>query len=305
MADKKIALNFFQLNPETENPDTDEHKEQLKSIGDIFTQLPTSFQSIHLSESRVSIYGNIEKNGSYYLGTLIRNQISSIPPSFDEAASKLTKLPLGDEQGLAYPTSFLYDPNVRIVMIESVRNGVSIGTFCSFLNKNFHNGDKVHPSLVINPAKISEFNNMTMITKFQVKIARIQSGTIFNSKKNTSIGQIIHSSDNTNTDTLDYALSVRKKSSSLNPSKIRNLVNSFLKYDDSKEVRKLIITGKEDEDSTSDTINFIDQKLEDFITVKKERLIESFDINDHYTKLLEVYSNHKSSLSVYKVKSNS
>lgn len=300
MPEKNVNLNFFQLNPIDESVDADEYKKEIKAIAEMFNSPPTKFAQINLTEFHVNLYGNIEKQGDYFLGTLIKNQISSIPPSYDESTSTLAPLPLADHQGIAFSTSFLYDPSVRIVMIESVQNGIGIHLLCSFLNRNFKI-PRIEPSIVINPSKLQEFLSMTVVSKFQVRIAKLQSGTIFSTKKNTALGKIIHSADETNTDYVDYALTARR-SSTLKKSRILMLLKSFLKYEDTQEVQKLVVTGKENEDAESDTINFIEQKLRDYITVERHRLISSFEINDRYEKLLEVYHNHKPSLNVYKIK---
>lgn len=300
-AKKRIALSFFQLNPDIENSNPVENSEELKKISEVFLTQPTATKPVKLSDSSVNFYGKVEKQGALFLGTVIKNQLSNIPPSYDEVAGIAAKLPLSSNEGLGYQTSFLYDPALRIIMIESVKNGVNVNVLCLLLQKNFDIPD-IQASLVINPARLQEFYNMRVISKFQVKVARLEQGTIFNTKKNSSIGQIIHSADDTNTDLLEYTLGVRKKNKSLKRSKISTLIRSFLRYEETDEVKKLLVTGKEEEEGHSNSINFIEQRLTDFVFVKQERLIETFEVKERYEKLLDVYNKHKPSLQIYKVK---
>jgi hypothetical protein len=301
MPEKVIALHFFQLQPIDEDESQEARINNIKSIQNVFEGTPEKWKPIVLSDGKVTMFGPVEKRKDLYLGTLIKNQLTSIPPSFDESDSKLEKLPLNANQGLAYQTCFLYYPELRIVMIQSVKNGVGIGTFCSLLNSNYEI-PAVEPGIVIHPAKMKDFLAMGIITKFRVKIAKVQSGTIFKADRRTSLGQIISSSDHTNTDILEYSLSTRKRNESLAVKKIRSIVDSALKYDN-LEVKQLSVKGKEDEESDSDTINFIEQKLQDHMSIEKERLISSFQIAENYQKMVDVFEMHKKDLrDVYKIK---
>jgi hypothetical protein len=298
MPEKTINLNFFQLVPESvdqENPN-----KQVQAIKNIFENIPAVFNSIPRTDGTVNLYGSIEKRGDLFLGTLVKNQTSDIPPSYDENNNDLQALPLGANQGLGYSTSFLYDPEVRIIMIESQRNGVSIGVLCSFLNHNF-DVPKLDAGIVINPTEMANFLEMGSYNKFQVKMARLENGAIFNSK-NRAIGQIIHAADNTNTDTLEFSLTVKKKYDTLSLSKIRNFVNTFLKFKDSEEVTVLKVSGRSDEDAGSETIDFIQQRLKDNFTVEKVRLNSSFSVKEHYDKMIVAYNKHRGGLKIYKLK---
>jgi hypothetical protein len=142
---------------------------------------------------------------------------------------------------------------------------------------------------------------MGSYNKFQVKMARLENGAIFNSK-NRAIGQIIHAADNTNTDTLEFSLTVKKKYDTLSLSKIRNFVNTFLKFKDSEEVTVLKVSGRSDEDAGSETIDFIQQRLKDNFTVEKVRLNSSFSVKEHYDKMIVAYNKHRGGLKIYKLK---
>lgn len=298
--DKNINLNFWLLAPEKESPDAVEYTKQREEIKNVFNSPPASFQPLELFDSTVNVYEKIEQRGLYFLGTLIRNQIYDVPPKYDEQKLELSRLPVEVGQGLGYQTSFLFDPRYQIVMIESTNNCVGISTFCALLKKNFNLS--VDPRLVIDPAKMSAFNKMGVITKFKVKIASLQHGDLLRTHKRSAVGQIIHSADDTNTDTLEYTLSVGKRKSALNRERIRGLVRVFSKYDE-EEIKTLIVTGKETDESDSNTIDFIQQKLRERITVDRPRINTTFNVDLHYTKLIEAYDRHPD-LSVYKVKNS-
>jgi len=300
MAVKRIPLNFFQLVPLEEENEKEAGKAQLNAIKTVLATLPATFLPINLSESRVYLYGSIIQRNGLYFGTLLRNQVANIPPSYDETDAKLEPLPFSNTQGLAYQTSFLFDPTYRILMLESVKNGVGISTVCDFINLNYPNVS-IQPALVIDPQKLQDFFNMTTISRFSVKIAKLESGSIFSNKTNTSLGQIIKSADKTNTDTIEYALTAHRKNS-LNKGRISGLVRSLLRYNDTEEVQKLLVVGKEDDEGRRESIDLIDQKLRDSIEVERVRLISTFPVDEHYLKMEQTYATHKPHLSIYKTK---
>lgn len=297
---KKINLNFFQLTPET--VDVDNAKDQIKAIKDVFNTPPEEFTPLMRGENKINLYSTptFHATEKVYLGTFISNQISEIPPSFDESTNKLEPLPLTENQGLGYPTSFLYDPELRIVMIESVKNGVNINTFCNFLHVNYDIAT-LQPAFVINPTELQKFYDMQFYKRFKVKIARIQNGNLLRSRKRT-IMQITNSADDTNTDYLEYGLSVRFKNETLSLAKIRNFVAEFLRYKETEEVVSLSVSGREDDDAGLENIDFIQEKLRDFIQVGTTRLISDFAINERYHMLVDAYKRHRRNLQVYKLK---
>ncbi len=297
MPNKKITIHFFQLCPEVE---TEEEiiagNEELMKL---FDSIPANFQSIGYEDSKVNLFDDLKKRSGLILGTLIRNQISDIPPKYNDVSRNIEPLDLTKDQGLGYATCFLYDPSLRIIVIESIRNGVGIGTLCTFLEKNFSLTNKIEAKFVINPSDLTRFYEMGSIKKFEVKIARIEGGSIFNQKKK-SINQITSAADQTNTDVLEYSLSVNRGHDTLSLSKIRDFVSNLLKFKGSEEVKTMKVTGKSFDSKSSDTIDFIQEKMVDSIIVERVRVVQSFKTEDHYDKLIEVYRKHKKSLQVYK-----
>lgn len=297
MPSKRVNLNFYQLNPEKIENET----AQIKAIKNIFTEMPPEMHRVRRGDFSVSLYGDIEKREGVYLATLVHTQLSNIPPSYDDSRDVIKPLPLADGVGLGYQTNFLFDPTVRIVMIESVKNGVTVGGLCALLNRNF-DLPMLDASLVINPSDMEKLNKMGTIKKFQVKIAKMESGTVFKGGKK-SLSQITASADNTNTDTLEYTITAgRRKGESLNVNKVLDWARGFFKYKDNKEVEKLVIVGKETDEDQSETIDLVKQRVKDFITIETQRLVGSFEASDRKGKLLEVYQMHRRGFEIYRLK---
>jgi hypothetical protein len=251
---------------------------------------------------QVIIEGDIVKRGNFYFGTLAQIHMNDLPPAYDISTLKLEDLPLRPTQGLAYPTSFLFDKELQMIAFESKKNGVGLQSFCEFYERNFQ-VPQIETQIVIDPIEMQRLNDMTIIKKFQVKVAKVVNGEVFNQRKK-SFKQIIASADGTNTNTLEYILtSERGKSTSLKVTKIKQMTRELLQFRENEEVEKLVITGKEDEDNASRAIDFIANKVRLKFSVERERFSSAFSTSEKYEKLEEEYADILPSLrKAYKTK---
>lgn len=291
---KNIACNFFQLVPTRAKTD-EEYKLQFKQLGDALRNIDKLNVPLSRSEDLIAQYGEIDKKGSLIFGTLVKVQMTNIPPSFTPTTQMLNPLNLTEDQGLGFPTSFMFDPEVNILMIESVRDAVGTAAFCRLIMQNM-DIPAFEAAIVINPADLEKFYNMTSITKFEVRIAKLENGSIFQESGKKSVNQIISSADKTNTDVLEYKLSTSRTNPSLSVSRVKGFVKDLLGYKETEEVKMLKITGKEIDDERAVPIDFIKQRLRGFISMEKQRLIGNFYIKEKYEKMAELYNKHRSGL---------
>lgn len=303
--EKRISLDFFKLEPVTKNEE--EIPDLAQGIRKALTDIPDGFKfnSLKRTDDRIFMFGELVTKRPYILGTLVRVQLQDLPPSFDEHTQNLEPLKLSMAQGLAYPTCFLYDPDVNVVMIEHPRGGVTIGTFCKFLMVNL-DIPKLDASVVINPVEMEKFLRMGVINRFHVRIAKVEDGDLLAGEGPKAVSQIIDSADQTNTDILEYKLSVRSakgKGNTLSLARVRKWVNTFVKYKDTNEVQVLKVTGKDEENEQTSAIDLIKQRLREWISVEKQRLNGSFMINEKHEMMVEVYNKHRDGLlNMYKRK---
>lgn len=294
--EKRINLNFFKLEPVTKNEE--EIPELAKEIRKALLGIPKGFhfKPLKRTDDRIFMYGELVHKKPFILGTLVRMQEQDIPPSFHAQTQVLAPLGLSIEQGLAYPTCFLYDPDVNVVMLENPRNGVTIATLCKFFMFNI-DIPKLDTSMVINPVEMEKFLRMNVISRFHVRIAKVEDGDLLAGDGPKSVSQIIDSADNTNTDVLEYKLTaLKKKSGSLSLARVRKWVTSLMKYKNSKELQVLKITGKDEADEHVSAIDLIEQRLRESITVEKQRLNGSFLIKEKHDQMIDAYNKHRDGL---------
>lgn len=289
---KTINVDFFRLEPTASYMDHG-REESAKRFADGMRAIAIDhrFNELNREDDQIYLYGSIKREGALILGTLVRKQTNDIPPSFDGSITE--QLPLADGQGLGYSTCFLFDPHINLVLIERPRNGVSITTFIKFLQYNFSELPKMDAATVINPADMKNFYKMDLLTRFQVRIARVENGRIFGGKGTRSVRQVAKSADKTRATMLDYTIGAPQRIG-LNFKKVRSMVEGFLGFNDDEEVQVLKVTGKVDgEVGPVYPIDFIEQRLRGKITIQRHRLQFSFQAEEKKQQLLTMYEGHR------------
>ncbi|MBS0646418.1 MAG: hypothetical protein JSR97_07475 [Verrucomicrobia bacterium] len=295
MALKTLNFDVFKLI-------TTNDQQDLVKFETILLNKLAAYRTLPKSSGPILLIGDISKNGKFIYGTLAHNQMNDLPPTLDSATGETGELPIKDTQGLAYYTSFLFDTELQMIAYESKQNGVSLKSFLEFFEMNY-SLPPIESEIVIDPIEIQRLNKMSVIKKFYVKIAKVENGAIFNSNK-ASFKQIINSADGTNTNTLEYTItSARSKDGSLTLNKVKQMAKDLLKYKETEEVEKMVITGKETDEDPADVIDFIANKVRISIKVERKRFSTNFALKEKYDLLTEEYKKvHPHLIKAYKLK---
>jgi len=295
--EKTIHLNYFQL----ELDNLKEKADNAKRISAAFKASSKNYTTLVRAEddSRISLLGRklYSKNGGLIFGTLIHTKTRDFPFAFDDNSQTASELPIPDDQGLATGTSFLFDPEVNIVMIESVKDGVGIGAFCQFFERNLAL-ESLDAGIVIDPADIQRLQSFKLISKVQFKIARLQGASPFKGEK-TALGSLIKTADATNTNILEMTMtSGRARNSTLLLSTTMAMIDEIRRHisKENKDVKKMLVTGRSSTDGYSAEIDLIKQRIRSEIKVEVVRKNNITSIEQRYNSLYSAYVEHKQKL---------
>lgn len=301
--DKVITLNYYQL----ELDNLTDKAENAELIRNAFKSPPQAFTSLVREEDdgRISLLNgqlSTHENGLIY-GTLIHTQFRDLPLEGSTADENFTELALGDDKGLGYDVSFLYDPAVNIVMIESVKNGVGMGVFCAFFEKNLRLQSLI-ATVVINPGQLNKFRSYKWFTKIHYKVARLQNNDSMKNERN-ALGDMIKAADKAGTNEMEVILSAgRYKNATLVSQVASAVIESVLKYTskDNKDVKKLLVTGKSKLNEYTDEIDLIKQRVTSQIKIELVKKNSLKGISEKYKALYSAYVEHKAGLhKAYKI----
>jgi hypothetical protein len=283
MAEKarKVKYDFFKLSI----PGYDE-----KNVANIFGHKPEYYDKIVNGEGTEIHYHFLRNNDYLISGSLLNNHMVNIPGSFDGSKKQLARLPLTERQGLAYVTAFVFDRELNILMLQSTKNGVTLKGFCHFFELNC-NIPEINTSIVLDPNKLDKYNSLTSISKINIKIARINSGSHFDGR-DKSLNELNRLADETDTNHLEYILLAERKKS-LKISKIKEIVRNILAKKNNEHLEKLIISGKEEGDRGNSIIDLMHAKMQTSLDFTLSRNSDIFVIATTLDRMETEYNRHR------------
>ncbi len=293
---KRITLDFYGLTPDPK-PEQD-FKERKSAFNSALRKLVSNepLNPYSTGDGAIFSFGEFVQQNRCLFGTLVKCQTNDIPPKVNPTTRELNPLEITEKEGLGYSTCFLYDFITGIVMIEKTVKGPTVHSLAKFLMSNL-DIPHIYAELVINPADIAKVMEMKSITKFHVKVKKVENGTIFHDPdQRKAVAQLIKTADDTNTNLLEIKLSASKKKKSLIAGTIKEMVRGLLHYKDTDEVEVLEIYGSEDEESHPQLVDLIKQRLSEYYFVERQRLIGSFTIKERYSAMDQIYAKHRPGL---------
>ena len=258
---------------------------------------------VSVDDNPVHIIGKSRK-GKFIFGTFAHVQMYELPNGFDIVAQKPVLLELEKNVGFGHYTSFLFDTDLQMIIYESNKNGVSLGLFCDFFEKNY----KIPPietRVVVDPKELQKLAKMQYIKRFSIKVAKVRNGSVFKAKKKEGVGEVIDLAKKINANALECTMfSGRKKENSLDLGLVKNMLGELLKVNNKKEVPTLFITGKESAEDKTDFINFVSNKIVLTIEMDRQRFT-NLQLQPKYDLIEEKYLEIRPSLiEAYKPKEN-
>ncbi|MFC4261898.1 DUF6731 family protein [Ferruginibacter yonginensis] len=285
MAKKKdVNVNLFRIESNNKDFEKTDFGDQLMSAN--------INSRIILPDGSVKQLRKFEKRGNYIYGSMIHNQMINLPPAFNENDNSVEDLDLKDTQGLAYISNFMFDPELQMLAYESNSKGVSIGSFLNFCEKNF-NIPSLVANVVINPDDFEKVLKFSVIRTLQVKIARIENGSFFKSKKK-SLAEISKIADETDSNLMDIKLSVgQSRTESLNVRKVLSMISEFLSFKENKEVSKILVSGKETYDGLTQVVDLIDSRVKFKFEIEIARYQGLTQVSEIHSKIKDEYEKKK------------
>ena len=177
-------------------------------------------------------YTQIQKNGSI-VGLFVTTSRKNIPPAHKPGnGDDYTALPLDDGQGLAYPNVFLYDPQFKVLYLETNRMGVSPSKICAYFEARAIRDSIPTFWIEISPLLKKEayerVENMVRIKYVNLKLAK-PTGLLRNNLSKGSLRGLASISDQLNAD---------KYMQELEKTKTRGLTTFYFNDRDNKDFQE-------------------------------------------------------------------
>lgn len=246
-------------------------------------------------------YTQIQKNGSI-VGLFVTTSRKNIPPAHKPGnGDDYTALPLDDGQGLAYPNVFLYDPQFKVLYLETNRMVVSPSKICAYFEARAIRDSIPTFWIEISPLLKKEayerVENMVRIKYVNLKLAK-PTGLLRNNLSKGSLRGLASISDQLNADKYMQCSFTADKVKSLKKGEILNIIDSFGRiHSEATELgrekgNKLIIKGNildEDGAEIEDVVDFLLNKIDFRFSIEEPIIASNLQFMDRKNGINTVY----------------
>lgn len=295
-----MPTTYFHLYKITVDPREDS---VYKTFQEILDNPPVKQVTMAKKGNPFQIEGKIKKIGNIYTGTFCLIQKKELPTKAHFGKEPEQIIDDEDDGGLGHYTSFIYDSSNDVIAIQANRNGVSSNGIAAFFKRNYKVKD-ITLEIIINPDKLEQLLKMTTISSFQVSIARPENGAFVNANNKKSFFEMNTIADNTAANILTLQLGVGyKRDATLKKTSIFSYVRNLLSDNQTLDVRKIEIKGKENDEDNLDTLDLITNKVFIPVVYKSPRTINPRFLNSILKQVIDDYSVLKEKIDkTYKVK---
>jgi len=228
------------------------------------------------------------------LGDIARIKMNDIPPKM-KLSGETNPLELDDDEGLGEITSFIFHPDMNVLMLMRNRNAVSISAFCRYI-ETFGQIEGIQFRHIFHPDVYKRLQRLDTIKKMELDAAGPGNGAIFSD---------LEVSPGTMADIMGLSPRVHLKLSfstgydrqvSLPKAAILKIAAALQKrrvYKD--ESISLVISGKEENTLQKEVIDLFEDVLTDYLVVdvRDQRVITD---NTRHQATKAVWARHRDEL---------
>lgn len=246
--EKVLKYDFYQVVMSDLEPRT------FESVLDEANALVGAARTFDNGEYHVRLVELTQQQG-HFRGDIARIRMNDIPEKM-RLSGEREILDLEDDQGLGEIASFIYNPQLRVLVLMRNRFAVTATGFANY----FQNLGHIHGDLVLEHILEADayqrLARMNIAHKVEVGIAAPGNGAIFDNLglRPQTMAELINVAPKVR---MDFTISMdRERNLTLPLRAVRNMVTTFTR-DHAGEVVKLIVTGKENPEQRLDAVDLL------------------------------------------------
>lgn len=269
---KKFNIDFYKIHMPNQSG------KPFESILQQVVQLPIQDRFREVNQSPIFLHQASHGWRNYcWEGEIIRLRMDSLPVK-STLAGDVEELFLKDDEGIGEQTTFFYNTQTRVLLLQATQSGVTISAFIKYFQLMINLIEDIYVDPVIQASAVQKLAQMQEISKFEVQVAGLDKMDIF---KNTSYGvkEIVNLTDSFFAPVISLNLSVgRKKRESLSLDMVKDTALDLLRISshNKREIKKIRISGSSN-DSDNIYIDLLKDRMRESIDIKKSRRISYSD----------------------------
>lgn len=235
-------------------------------------------------------------NGKVY-GLFVKVRMDGIPPKTNIKTGEKKDIELDDDEGLGEDTAFVFDTILNVLVLQRNQIGVTSSQFSKYIEDNCDLDGDVRLSPILIEGAYQRLSQFGVFRKLRIRVAPLVSNEIFKGQGH-SVSTLADLSCEFQSPYIDVSFSLgRVRKGSLFPDSVRTMIDSLLeiRVKNNEAVTNIEVTGKDDEDSTANIIDLIEERMVEEIDVALNEA-RQIDIEGRYNAGLDALRRRRSEI---------
>ncbi|MDY6792858.1 MAG: DUF6731 family protein [Thermodesulfobacteriota bacterium] len=200
-------------------------------------------------------------------GDIMRIRMDELPLKA-KISGEVETLDFDDDEGLGEETAFYYNSNLRTLLLQRNKTGVSASAF----SKYFEEKGGLEGSIVLEPILqadvIRRLAGMQIIRKMDIKFAGVDNFKVFR-ELDYGIGSVADLSQSFDSPSITLSIGMGRKKGSLNLENVLASVRSLIRFPNSNTDRidKIEVKAKEDFEGNIEILNILEYRIVESLSV--------------------------------------
>jgi len=268
---KTLKFDFYQV----DMPQTDPRP--FETVIDTINNLQGADRVYNTDKYPIRLQ-TVNRRPAYYIGDIAKIRMNDIPDKM-KLSGETEPIDLDDDQGLGEITSFIYNPDIRLLVLLRNRYAVSATGFAHYYQfKGNINGELILRPL-IETAALQRLTQMGIVKKFELGLA---------APGNAQIYQTLGLRPQAVLDLMDVAPKVkvdisfmmdRERNSTFSLAAVQRIAGNLINLNNNNEIVKLSISGKDNPDESTDVLDLLEEIIveKEDVNIRNERRITEVD----------------------------
>ena len=206
--------------------------------------------------------------GDFRYAKMIRIRLDEVPLRASLSAGSIGPFDFEEDEGIGEETAFLYNMNLRVMVVQRNRFGVSPNMIALYFNMKGHINGFIVLEPIIQLDAFRRVSQLGIIRKFDIRIAGLENFQDFRGM-GYSGEALAGLMENFRAPTVSVSLSMgRTRRGSLSIGNILDQIRSALRFTGSNAVQKIEVTGREDDQHEIEVIDILKDRMTEMVDVQ-------------------------------------
>jgi|GEM_PF-5206044 len=292
---KYINVNFFRVTLSGEGD---------KTFQDVLKRLNGSNRKdriININRVPVWLY-EFNEDHSFIDGNMICSRMDDLPMKAN-LLGEIEELDFKDDEGIGEQTAFLYHKATRILLLQNVTGGVTVGRFANYFQKIL----KLDGAIIIEPLieidSLEKLRNTKTVKKLHFEIAKLDDIQLFEEEKRI-LEESVSLVNSTKAPVIEIILKTGLyRSQEVGRDVTIKLTNilSRISGREPEKIKKIQISGTSKEDE-SFFLDLLEQRIRERVEVESQLRVRSIPYEVRKKSMFKAWTNRKEELvKTYKI----